>query len=93
MHSDTHVVECIFTVGYMYLTSMDFHVSLEAYGIACEVCFLFNVQVNNFSVMSGRSHRFLGINSTSGPCEGNKHTCTSKKTLCEGDSMRIEGII
>ena len=28
------------------------------------VSFLFNVPVNNFSVMSGRSHRFLGITST-----------------------------
>ena len=26
---------------------------------------MFNVQVNNFSVMSGRSHHFLGITSTS----------------------------
>ena len=30
------------------------------------VSFLLNVTVNNFSVMSGRSHRFLGITSTFG---------------------------
>ena len=30
----------------------------------CFVLFGFNVPVNNFSVMSGRSHRFLGIAST-----------------------------
>ena len=28
------------------------------------VLLMFNVPVNNFSVMSGRSHRFLGITST-----------------------------
>ena len=30
------------------------------------VCLMLNVQVNNFSVMLGRSHRFLGITSTFG---------------------------
>ena len=30
----------------------------------CFVSFLLNVPVNNLSVMSGRSHRFLGITST-----------------------------
>ena len=30
------------------------------------VCLKLNVPVNNFSVMLGRSHRFLGINSTLG---------------------------
>ena len=31
-----------------------------------EWLFVCNVQVNNFSVMLGRSHRFLGISSTFG---------------------------
>ena len=30
------------------------------------VSFLLNIPVNNFSVMSGRSHRFFGITSTFG---------------------------
>ena len=30
------------------------------------VCLILSVPVNNFSVMLGRSHRFLGITSTSG---------------------------
>ena len=30
----------------------------------CLFVLMLNVQVNNFSVMSGRSHRFLGITST-----------------------------
>ena len=28
------------------------------------ICLMLNVPVNNFSVMLGRSHRFLGITST-----------------------------
>ena len=32
----------------------------------CFVLFLLDVPVNNFSVMSGWSHRFLGITSTLG---------------------------
>ena len=34
--------------------------------ISCLFVLRFNVPVNNFSVMSGQSHRFLGITSTFG---------------------------
>ena len=50
--------------------SMDFIIVLNALRICndlfevCIVLFRLNVPVNNFSVMSGRSHRFLGITST-----------------------------
>ena len=41
---------------------------------------ILNVPVNNFSVMLGRSHRFLGITSTFGevnvPCSRTKHGLT-----------------
>ena len=60
--------------------------------LACEGFFFVYRPSKQFSIMSGRSHRFLCITSTFEPCEGNKHTCTSEKTLCEGDSMRIERV-
>ena len=49
--------------------------------------FMLNVQVNNFSVMLGRSHRFLGITSTWGGGGGVNMSCS--RTL-HGDKVGLK---
>ena len=65
---DKHIQACA-SLEYIHRYSVIPHGSATTYRIVteCRFCLFvlwFNVPVNNFSVMSGRSHRFLGITST-----------------------------
>ena len=56
-----------FHIFHVMFVSLDLQVRLND-GTLFFVFLRFNVPVNNFSVMSGRSHRFLGIVSTFREC-------------------------
>ena len=43
-----------------YLLDGKIYINLVPWGFVCLFVLRLNVPVNNFSVMSGRSHRFLG---------------------------------
>ena len=52
-------IDCVHVNGLPYFKGITYLSLLFSFCL-----FLFNVQVNNFTVMSGRSNRFLGIIST-----------------------------
>ena len=58
-YRSTHVCQCYLTTQQLWCIQLD-----KQSFFVCLLGLRFYVPVNNFSVMSGRSHRFLGITST-----------------------------
>ena len=61
-----YVVYIMLKDSLIQILAVNFSVSENLHKLLCLFVLRFNVPVNNFSVMSGRSHYFMGITSTFG---------------------------